>query len=582
VADKRVGYMTHSVTKLRQNLVRLQEFLDKDSLVPLPQDEREKLNLETMEILGRIAALDEEFLTVGIIGGTGVGKSTLMNALAEEPISSVSHRRPHTDHVIVYRHEKARQPDIPPKMSLPWREVIHGADSVRQILLCDLPDFDSLVAAHREGVVEFLSQLDLLVWVTSPEKYADNRFYEFLRIAPKAKSNFLFVLNKCDQLFEGDAQESGYRKMDTISRSLMNHLGKEGIESPALFTISSIEAFGRNHASPWNSFPLLKKLIFQQRDMKAVQAIKTENLDVEAEKIFNRIRERAGYLENLLTALDKAIAEWEEDRKVWIRAGRDILSSWLESEGALKLLRLPKQNPPLIGPALWVHSLFASTRYDNLKQDENSHSILKIEPPEYVQKAFKRRLEGIEDRLFQKLLRKDMPPGIRERLLEIISADRRFTQLGEDFFIIISKGIPKEALGRTGIFKLGQRLTYFTLFILLVLALGGSSAWRDILLTPGASSLIDLTTSVVTNLFSEKGLAALGSYTLLNLFFAIRFFFKYRKRLQRSAEKAARAIQSELANAWEGSLHQMLEAIVEIRKEVSFNKNTLEQLGKSQ
>jgi len=39
------------------------------------------------------------------------------------------------------------------------------------------------------------------VWIISPEKYADERFYEFLKIVPKAKQNFYFVFNKNENGF---------------------------------------------------------------------------------------------------------------------------------------------------------------------------------------------------------------------------------------------------------------------------------------------------------------------------------------------------------------------------------------------
>ena len=61
------------------------------------------------------------------------------------------------------------------------------AEAVRHLLLCDLPDFDSLLTGHREQVVQFLEHLDILVWTTTPEKYADERFYAFLREVPKAR-----------------------------------------------------------------------------------------------------------------------------------------------------------------------------------------------------------------------------------------------------------------------------------------------------------------------------------------------------------------------------------------------------------
>ena len=158
--------MTHPLKPLRRKLVRLTHLLDKGDLLSLPPGEERTIREEADRLSRKIALAEESHLTIGLLGGTGVGKSTLMNALAGEEIATTSHRRPHTDRVLIYRHSETETVSTEPLGEASWQEITHHGDAIRQIILCDLPDFDSLLGEHREEVIRFLDRLDLLVWIT--------------------------------------------------------------------------------------------------------------------------------------------------------------------------------------------------------------------------------------------------------------------------------------------------------------------------------------------------------------------------------------------------------------------------------
>ena len=192
---------------MRKEILDIQGFLTQGLFFALTPEERQALLTSSQKLLDRLNAVSDQVLVAGLVGGTGVGKSTVMNALAGAEIASTSHRRPYTDRVLLYRHESVELPRVLTRTTVPWHEVAHQADGVMQIVLCDLPDFDSLVGEHRDRVLGFLEHLDVLVFVTSPEKYADRSFYAFLAGVPKARPNFYFVLNKTDLLFQGEDLE---------------------------------------------------------------------------------------------------------------------------------------------------------------------------------------------------------------------------------------------------------------------------------------------------------------------------------------------------------------------------------------
>ena len=66
-------------------LEQIQEFLDSDGVLFLPQQLRDDWLNKTRSLLEK-ARERGELLYVGILGGTGVGKSTLIIALAGEKI----------------------------------------------------------------------------------------------------------------------------------------------------------------------------------------------------------------------------------------------------------------------------------------------------------------------------------------------------------------------------------------------------------------------------------------------------------------------------------------------------------------
>jgi len=113
---------------------------------------------------------------VALVGGTGVGKSSLLNALAGTEVSRASVRRPTTARPVGWVPQAAG--DELGEL-LDWLGVapddVHETSSAElgRVAILDLPDLDSTSADHRERVEAILPRIDAVVWVTDPEKYAD-------------------------------------------------------------------------------------------------------------------------------------------------------------------------------------------------------------------------------------------------------------------------------------------------------------------------------------------------------------------------------------------------------------------------
>lgn len=146
---------------------------------------------------------------LALVGGTGVGKSSLLNALAGTPVSRASVRRPTTDRPVAWVPVGGRDELVG---LLDWLGVgdvfEHDVADLAGVAILDLPDMDSVEMAHRERVEELLPRVDAVAWVTDPEKYHDAVLHDdFLQTWIPRLDTQVLVLNKTDRLDRDGAQQ---------------------------------------------------------------------------------------------------------------------------------------------------------------------------------------------------------------------------------------------------------------------------------------------------------------------------------------------------------------------------------------
>jgi GTPase Era involved in 16S rRNA processing len=145
--------------------------------------------------------------TLALVGGTGVGKSTLLNAIAGADVSPASARRPTTSDALAWvPSSRGRElADL-----LRWVGVSktreHAGDALADLAVLDLPDVDSIVLEHRQLVDALLPRVDAVAWIVDPEKYMDHVMHgSYLReFAPRIRRQIV-VLNRSDLLSPADA-----------------------------------------------------------------------------------------------------------------------------------------------------------------------------------------------------------------------------------------------------------------------------------------------------------------------------------------------------------------------------------------
>jgi GTP-binding protein EngB required for normal cell division len=186
-------------------LKRLDEGIAAAALLGLPTDEAQAV---AREVVGRLGFPAETYV-LALVGGTGVGKSSLLNALAGSPVSTASARRPTTAQPLAWVPRSSR-PDLGGLLGwlgIPDDEVRdHDQDALGNVAILDLPDLDSVEVEHRERVEAILPRVDAVVWVTDPEKYHDAILHDdFLAKWLPRLDRQVVVLNKTDRLTADDA-----------------------------------------------------------------------------------------------------------------------------------------------------------------------------------------------------------------------------------------------------------------------------------------------------------------------------------------------------------------------------------------
>ena len=557
-----------TVEQLHRKLDQFRVLLAGDALLSLGPDQQRLLQEEAEALSLKLRSMQESFLTIGLLGGTGVGKSTVMNALAGSEIASASHRRPHTDRVLIYTHEEAGPLALPiPEKDLPWAIVGHRSDSIRHVLLCDLPDFDSLLGEHREQVVRFLEHLDLLAWLTSPEKYGDGRFYELLSQVPKAGQNFLFVLNKTDLLFQNEPLEQGYQQLTRLTKTFQEHLKKQSLDQPRLYVLSAREAILFEPLSPWNQFTSFKQEIFHRRDAKQILAIKAANIDVEVQKLSSALEAEALNLTLFQQALVRCEKDLEDQRSSWFQAGEEAIQLWI-GKAIKPAMQAYRRDPShLVGPGFTLAILLGLLDRNVSGNSDRLLDPSRLQPPEQTTTCFRKRLEWVDEHLAHSVMRHGLSAPFAEKTKRTVDVERRFDSLGENFLNAVTLHIVEPTLPAFRLFKGVQWISYLLLLAVLLIAVGGERAWINVLEAFGLSSLLHLLISIINTLFSGKGLAALGSYVLLNLFLAFRFYRRYWVLLDKASQKALEGLSKALSRAWSDCLDRIIQDMGKLKQE---------------
>jgi GTP-binding protein EngB required for normal cell division len=206
-------------------------------------------------------ALGDGLTVVAVAGGTGVGKSALVNRLVGAPVATEGIRRPTTSWPLAITAtalvdpatalvdpatapvdptaapvDPATAPVDPATALLRWLQVddwVPAPDGFPEgLVLLDLPDHDSVVASHRETAHRLARRVDGLIVVVDPVKYARADLHEGPLAALADHAEVVTVaLNRIDELRDDDVRR--------CVEDLTSHLTVPGRARPTVVATSA-------------------------------------------------------------------------------------------------------------------------------------------------------------------------------------------------------------------------------------------------------------------------------------------------------------------------------------------------------
>jgi len=204
------------------------------------------LSAEVDAAIGRVRAgaaerrrRSAEHTVVGLFGATGSGKSSLLNALVGAELAAVHVRRPTTTAPLAALWHPEGAADLLDWLGVADRVVLEAPIEPRagSLILIDLPDFDSVAAEHRAIATRLAGQVDAMIWVVDPQKYADAVLHaDFIRPHARHGAVTLVVLNQADRLAPGEAE--------LVRAHLARLVEADGLRPSAVLAVSAATGEG--------------------------------------------------------------------------------------------------------------------------------------------------------------------------------------------------------------------------------------------------------------------------------------------------------------------------------------------------
>jgi hypothetical protein len=195
--------------------------------------------------------------------------------------------------------------------------------------------------------------------------------------------------------------------------------------------------------------------------------------------------------------------------------------------------------------------------------------------------VFQRRIEHLANTIMSGLMRKGANPAMTEQIDQRVNPEGHMTRLDEKIEREVAGRFASARRGSHLMFRTGQYLVYLFLLATLMFALAGKESWQDLYANRSLPSLLNFTFTAFYTLFSPAGLAALGSYALINLFAGFWFYRRYRVLMERKTNETINSFVKSVGDLWQEVADHIASALEEYDRSLGVTARSLRGLQKN-